>query len=86
MGKSPELDQASINADNVPKATSPQDSPFTDDFGRIGIQPIDTEMQRLDNQQDSLPSTQAQVHHEIEANASSDRTVRYSDALTWKVF
>ena len=85
MEKAPELDRASINAVNLSEPNSSQDLPPTDDFGRIGTQPGDTEMQRLDIQRDnSPPSTQTQIHHEIEANASSDRTVRYSDALPWK--
>ena len=71
MGDTSGLDRANIDPEIFSKPTSPQNLPSAVDF----------EMQGLDNLQDrSLPGTQTQVHHEIEASASSDRTVRYTDA------
>ena len=75
------LDRANFNPEIVSEATSPHNPPSTVDFGGMGSQSVDINMQRLHCQQNhSLLGTQAQVHHQIEAKASSDRTVRYSDA------
>ena len=81
MGDASALDQAHINPGLISEATSPQNPLSTVEIGDVGSQSGDIGMQRLDYQQDHpLPGTQVQVHHQIEAKASSDRTVRYSDA------
>ena len=75
------LDRANINPEIVSEATSPHHPPSRVELGAMGSQSENISMQTLDRQQDSsLPGTQSQVHHQIEASASSDRTVRYSDA------
>ena len=81
MGDTSALDRANINPEIVSEAIPPQNLPSTDDFGHNGSQPVDIELKPLDDQQDrSLPGTQVQVHHQVEAKVSSDRTVRYTDA------
>ena len=81
MGDTSALDRANVNPEIVSEATSPHNPPSTVEFGGMDSQSVDINMQRLRHQQDhSLPGNQAQVHHQIEAKASSDRTVRYSDA------
>ena len=75
------LDRANINPEIISEATSPHNPPSTVELGAMGSRSENIDMQTLDRQQDrSLPGTRSQVHHQIEANASSDRTVRYSDA------
>ena len=62
--------------------TLSQDSPSTDDVGRRNSARSDIEMERLSNQRRHSQSvTQAQVRIEVEANGSSDRSVRYSATL-----
>ena len=81
MGDTSALDQAHINPGLISEANSPQNPLSTVEIGDVGSQSGDINLQRLDYQQDhSLPGTPVQVHHQIEAKASSDRTVRYSDA------
>ena len=81
MGDTPALDRANVNPEIVSEAISPHNPSSTVELGGMGSQSVDTNMQQLDYQQDlSLPGTQAQVHHQVQAEAYSDRTVRYSDA------
>lgn len=85
MGDTSALDQANINPGLISEATFPHSPPSTVEFGEMDSQSVDINMQRLDYQQDhSLPGTQAQVHHQVEAEVSSDRTVRYPDAQSRK--
>ena len=85
MGDTSVLDRANINPEIVSEVISPHNPPTMVEAGDIGSQSGDINLQRLDHQPDrSLPGTQAQVHHQIEAKASSNRTVRYSDAQPGK--
>ena len=77
VGPHLELDRASINASG---ATSWGEVPSADNFERSGSEPLSVELQQLPHlQHDSLPIAQEQIRTEVEANGSSDRTVRYSE-------